>query len=146
MPNVLSMGRAILGRCSIKSRVDVPSTGFYIGGSNVTAAQLAGTNGVAAAADGAITQKQGVVVITKAGVAVLTIANPTATTDDFKELEIISATANAHTVSNAAGAGFNAGGAATDVGTFGGAKGDNMRIIAYQGVWYVVLLRNVTLG
>ena len=99
-----------------------------------------------ASADGAVIIKYGTVIITKAGVAVLTLANPTATVDDFKELQVISATANAHTLSNAAGAGFNAGGAATDVGTFGGAKGDNIFLVAYQGVWYVLSKVNVTLG
>jgi len=99
-----------------------------------------------ASADGAITIKEGTIIISKAGVAALTLADPTATADDGKKLTIISVTANAHTVSNAAGSGFNGGGAASDVGTFGGAKGDNFQVIAYQGVWYVNYLRNVTLG
>lgn len=99
-----------------------------------------------AAADGAIAVKTGTVYITKAGVAALTLADPTATTDDGCELAIIAATAHAHTVSNAAGSGFNAGGAGADVGTFGGARGDSMLLEAYQGVWYVRNLRNVTLG
>jgi vacuolar-type H+-ATPase subunit F/Vma7 len=100
----------------------------------------------AASVDGAIIQKSGVVYITKAGVAVLTIGNPTATTDDGKILTIIATTANAHTLDNSAGAGFNGGGAGADVGTFGGAKGDNIVLTAYQGVWYIVGLRNVTLA
>jgi hypothetical protein len=94
---------------------------------------------------GAITIKEGTVIITKAGVAVLTIANPTIGDDDGKTLTLISATANAHTLTNAV-TGFNAGGAASDVATFGGAKGDNLTLIAYQGVWYVKSLRNVTLA
>lgn len=97
-------------------------------------------------ADAAITLKHGIAVVTKAGVAVMTLADPTPTTDDFKELLVISATANAHTLSNAAGSGFNGGGSGTDVGTFGGAKGDNIRLVAYQGVWYVQSKVNVTLG
>lgn len=99
-----------------------------------------------AAEDGAIAVKSGVVVITKGSAAALTIADPTATTDDFKILKIIAATAHAHTVSNAAGSGFNAGGAGTDVGTFGGAKGDNIVLMAYQGDWFVISKVNVTLG
>lgn len=99
-----------------------------------------------ASGDGAITAKSGVVFITKGSAAALTIADPTATTDDGKRLTVISTTAFAHTVSNAAGSGFNAGGAATDVGTYGGAKGDNFEFVAYQGKWYAVSLRNVTLG
>lgn len=84
--------------------------------------------------------------ITKAGVAAMTIGNPTATTHDGVRLTFISTTANAHTLDNSAGAGFNDGGAAKDVGTFGGAKGDNIVIEAYQGKWYVVSAVNVTLA
>lgn len=84
--------------------------------------------------------------ITKGSAAALTLANPTATTHDGARLVIIATTAHAHTVSNAAGAGFNGGGGGADVGTFGGAIGDNMVIEAYQGKWYVISLRNVTLG
>jgi hypothetical protein len=99
-------------------------------------------------ADGAITipTKSTTFVVTKAGVAAMTLADPTAGTHDGVRLTFLSATANAHTLSNAAGSGFNAGGAAADVGTFGGAKGDNIVVEAYQGVWYVVSKTNVTLG
>lgn len=102
-------------------------------------------------ADGAVTQKSGTLFVTKAGVCAMTIADPTsgapeAGGDDGKVLTVIATTANAHTLSNAAGSGFNAGGAATDVGTFGGAKGDNIVVQAYQGKWYVVSKTNVTLG
>lgn len=100
----------------------------------------------AASASGAVTLKSGIVYVTKAGVAALTIADPTATTDDGKVLTVISTTANAHTLSNAAGSGFNGGGAGSDVGTFGGAKGDGITLTAYQGVWYVVSKTNVTLA
>lgn len=85
-------------------------------------------------------------IITKAGVAAMTLVDPTATTHDGLTLTFISVTANAHTLSNAAGSGFNAGGAGADVGTWGGAKGDGIQITAYQGDWYVNYLRNVTLA
>ena len=97
-------------------------------------------------ASGAVVIKDSTVVITKAGVAALTIADPTSGAHDGVEMTFISATASAHTLSNAAGSGFNAGGAGADVGTFGGAKGDGITIIAYAGVWYVKDLRNVTLA
>ena len=43
--------------------------------------------------------------------------------------------------------GFNGGSTASDVATFGGARGDSFTITAYQGVWYTAgALRNVTLG
>jgi hypothetical protein len=84
--------------------------------------------------------------VTKAGVAAMTLVDPTATTHDGLELTFISATAQAHTLSNAAGSGFNAAGAGGDVATFGGAKGDNITIVAYQGDWYVKNSINITLG
>lgn len=96
-------------------------------------------------ASGAVVIKPSTVVITKAGVAALTIADP-ATTQNGLEMTFISATAQAHTLSNAAGSGFNGGGGAADVGTFGGAKGDGMTIVAYGGVWYVKDKTNVTLA
>lgn len=99
-----------------------------------------------AAADGAIAVKEGTVVITKATAAALTIANPVATTDDGKILRILSITAAAHTISNAAGAGFNAGGAASDIATLTAAKGNNLVLQAYQGVWYVLSQVGATLA
>jgi hypothetical protein len=84
--------------------------------------------------------------ITKAGVAAMTIADPTATTHDGLELTFIATTANAHSLDNSAGSGFNAAGASADIGTFGGAKGDNIAIVAYQGKWYVKTKTNVTLA
>lgn len=96
-------------------------------------------------ADGAITINAGIVVITKSTAAAITLAAPVSGTDDGKILEIFSATAAAHTVTNAA-PGFNnpASAATSDVGTFGGAKGDGFECIAYQGAWYAVHSRNVT--
>lgn len=104
-----------------------------------------------ASASGAITIKSGVVLLTKAGVAAMTLADPVAGLpeaggDDGKILEIVAVTANAHTVDNSAGSGFNAAGAGSDVGTFGGAKGDSLRVIAYGGDWFVLNNINVTLG
>ncbi len=105
----------------------------------------------AVTADGAITL--GTVCqtyfVTKAGVAAMTIVDPTATTHDGLELTFIAATANAHTLSNAAGSGFfDAGGASKDVATFGGAIGDGLTIVAYAGKWYIKPgnVKNITLG
>lgn len=83
---------------------------------------------------------------TKAGVAAMTIVDPTATTHDGVRLTFVATTANANTLSNAAGSGFNAGGAGSDVATFGGAIGDLIVIEAYQGKWYVIDKTNVTLA
>lgn len=98
-----------------------------------------------AAADGAISAKQGVVVITKATAAALTLAAPTATTDDGKVLRIVSSTAAAHTVTQTT-PGFNGGTTGSDVATYGAAIGNAMEIVAYNGVWLVSNLTGVTLG
>jgi hypothetical protein len=96
-------------------------------------------------ADGAITQKSGVVLITKGSACVITIAAPTAGADDGKELVIVSTTAFAHTVTNTS-PGFNNNGASSDVGTFGAAKGNGLSLIAYNGAWYVIGNIGVTLA
>jgi hypothetical protein len=95
---------------------------------------------IAVAASGAIAVPTGntTYFITKAGVAAMTLVDPTATTHDGLRLTFISATAESHTLSNAAGSGFNGVGAGADIGTFGGAIGDHLIIEAYQGKWYVI--------
>ncbi len=97
-------------------------------------------------ADGAITVKNGTCVIAKTveGAVAATLANPTATTDDYKRLTIIAGQAQANTVTVTGG--FGGGGAGKDVATFGGAIGDCMEVLAYQGKWYVVGLNGVTLA
>lgn len=94
--------------------------------------------------DGAITNKNGTVVLNKAGVIAATLANPTATTDDYKKLVILSLTAQAHTVTVTGG--FGNGGSGKDVATFGGAAGDCLTVMAYQGYWYVIGANGVTLA
>lgn len=76
--------------------------------------------------------------ITKAGVAAMTIVDPTATTHDGVTLTFVATTANAHTLDNSAGSGFfSSGGGTKDVATFAGNIGDGITIIAYQGKWYI---------
>jgi len=95
-------------------------------------------------ADGAISLKHGVVTLDKAGVLAATLADPVATTDDFKELVITALSAQAHTVASASAFG---GGAADKVkATYGGAVGDTLHLLAYGGKWYVVEAFGVTLG
>lgn len=98
-------------------------------------------------ADGAITAKMGIVVITKGTAAAITIAAPISGTDDFKRLTIVSATAAAHTITNTT-PGFNnpASSTSSDVATASAAKGNTLDLIAYQGAWYVVGNINFTLA
>ena len=97
------------------------------------------------AANGAISLYSHTAVITKGTAAALTLAAPTADTHDGVVITVISTTAAAHTVT-ATTIGFNAGDAASDVGTFGGAIGDGFSFVAYQGEWYVLTNTNVTLA
>lgn len=113
-------------------------TGDLTGGVKLTTQALA--------ASGAISIKSGVVLLTKAdGAVAATLAAPTPTTDDGKILYIVSTTAQAHTVT-ATTIGFNAGDAAKDVATLGGAIGDGLVVVAYQGEWYVLVNTNATIA
>lgn len=97
-----------------------------------------------ASANGAIAIENSLVVITKAQAAALTLAVPS-TAQNGTIIDIVATTAAAHTVT-ATTVGFNATDAAGDVGTFGGAIGDGIRVVAYGGEWYVLNNINVTLG
>ena len=96
------------------------------------------------AADGAINIKSGVAVLTKATAGAYTLAAP-AEADNGKRLLIVSRTAVAHTVTQTT-PGFNGGGTGSDVATFGTSIGNCFELVAYNSVWHVVSLRNVTLG
>ena len=93
---------------------------------------------------GAITVKNGICLLNKAGIIAATLANPTATTDDFKRLTIRSLTAQAHTVTVTGG--FGNGSTGEDVATFSGAIGDGLELMAYQGYWYIQGAHQVTVA
>lgn len=81
-------------------------------------------------------------VITDAGVAALTLAAPTAGTDDGVELLLTSNTAQAHTLTTV---GLLQTGAATvNVATFAAHPGASLRLVAYQGKWNVLSANAVT--
>ena len=94
--------------------------------------------------NGAITVKEGRVVLTKAGILAATMAAPTAGTDDGNIVEITSAGAHAHVITFASGK-INGGTLVT--ATFGGAIGDSIRLMAHNGVWLTCgAPRNVTIA
>lgn len=98
--------------------------------------------------NGAITIPDGgrkIVVLTKGTASAITLAAPTATTHDGIEIAIVSTTAAAHTIT-ATTIGFNAGDTDGDVATLGGAIGDGLSVVAYQGEWYVLTNTNATLA
>lgn len=98
----------------------------------------------ALAADGAVLPHvQNNYVITKAGVAALTLAAPTATVDDGKIIVITSNTANAHTLT-ATGL-LQTGTATVNLATFAAFAGASITLMAYQGKWNVLSLNAVVL-
>lgn len=104
------------------------------------------TTYVAAGAISIPTTKQNVFVrLLGASTNAYTLADPTYA-QEGQEMTIQAEAAHAYTVSNAAGSGFNGGGAGTDVATFGGAIGDNFSIKAVSGVWNVLNTINVSFG
>lgn len=90
-----------------------------------------------ASASGAITITAGTVFITAGSAATLTLADPSVA-DNGAILWIICHTAAAHVVTNAGGAGFNDADTSGDVATFGAAIGNNLVLIAYDGIWHIV--------
>lgn len=137
---------------------DLDVTSLTINGVDITA-ELTALDGVTASAaelnlndnavqtmtaDGAITIKNGVVALNKAGVLAATLANPTATTDDGKRLCILALQAQANTVTVTGG--FGNGGGGEDIATYSGAIGDNLNLLAYQGFWYITGVHQVTVA
>jgi hypothetical protein len=98
------------------------------------------------AADGAITIKNGVCVISKTvpGVVAATLADPVDVTDNFKRLTIINGTAHASTVTSASS--FGGGGNGEDVATFSGVVGDTLNLLAYGGKWYITGVHQCTIA
>jgi hypothetical protein len=92
----------------------------------------------------AISIKDGVVLLTRVGVCACTLANPVATTDDFKRLVILATTAQIHTV--AITGGFGNAGASKVKASFSGVVGDSLELMAYGGYWYVTGFHQVTFG
>ena len=104
---------------------------------------------IAVTGDGAISVPNGnttYFITENAAGAAITLVDPTATTHHGLTRPFIATTAQAHALDNSAGSGFNNVGAGGDVGTFGGAVADMLQIMAYQGVWYITINTNVTLG
>jgi len=73
--------------------------------------------------------------ITKAGVAVLTLAAPTSGVDDGVTINLSSTTAYAHTLT-ATGL-LQTGSASVNLATFAAYAGARLTLTAYKGKWYV---------
>jgi hypothetical protein len=86
-------------------------------------------------------QRSSEVIITKAGVAVMTLALPVTGVDDGKRMRITSDTVFAHTVTTPA-LGYDG---ALHIATFAAAVGNNMLIEAQGGTWLVIENTGVTI-
>jgi hypothetical protein len=122
---------------------DGSAAGLYLGGTLVTATATELNSHTdyetqLLVANGAITIKNGVCRIAKtvAGVVAATLADPVATTDDYKVLVIINYQAQSNTVTS--GSSFGGGGGGEDVATFTNTIGNTLSLMAYQGKWYIV--------
>ena len=126
------------------------AAGMKLGGAAVTSSaaelNLNDKETQTIAADGAITIKNGVCVISKTvpGVVAATLADPVDVTDNFKRLTIINGTAHASTVTSASS--FGGGGAGEDVATFSGVAGDTLNLLAYGGKWYITGVHQCTIA
>jgi hypothetical protein len=82
--------------------------------------------------------------ITKAGVAAMTLAAPTKTLEDGLRMEILSNTANAHTIT---ATGLYADGAGhVNLATFAAQIGARLELEAFQGKWFVRSAQGVTMS
>lgn len=96
------------------------------------------------AASGALpVNEPGRSIITKAGVAALTLAAP-ALADDGMKVQIISTMDQAHTIT-ATGL-YLDGAGHTDLATFAAHAGASITLMAYQGKWVVLALQGVTMS
>src|SRR6185312_8502997 len=96
---------------------------------------------VLSGATDAIPINAGTAIVTTNGVDAMTLATPTAGTNDGLELTVISTGAHAHTVTTAA----NKINGADDTATFAAAAGNGFTFVAYNGIWYTKNLTGITL-
>ena len=123
----------------------IATTAFVLangGGSTLTFAPL---NLLSAGSDAIPPHAAATYIVTTAGVDAMTLAAPTATTDDGKVITVISNTNNSHTIT-ATGL-FNSGvSAAVNLATFNAFHGATIILMAYQGRWMVLSLNGVVMS
>jgi hypothetical protein len=127
-----------------------PGTGYrcVTGGTGATAVFVPADGSATVltlSADGAINPHQSATyVVTKASAAALTLAAPTATTDDGVTITVTSNTAAAHVIT-ATGL-LQTGSASVNTATFAAQKGASITLMAYQGKWNVLNSTAITFG
>lgn len=98
-----------------------------------------------ASASDAITVAQSTVVITKAGVAAMTLAAPTSAQNGLV-LRVLSSTANAHTITATSLIDDGVTGGSKTTATFGAFAGASIELVAYEGKWLVQSKNVVTIS
>jgi hypothetical protein len=100
---------------------------------------------VLAAANGAIAIAESTVVLTKAGVAAMTLAAPTAAQNGTR-ITVTSATANAHTITATGLIDDGVTGGSKTTATFAAFAGASCELMAYEGKWHTLSLKAVTVS
>jgi len=77
------------------------------------------------------------------GIVTVTLGDPSGIKSIY---HFIAGQAQANVIDQSSGSGFNAAGGDYDTGTFGGAVGDRISVVAAGDKWYVVGNLNVTIG
>jgi hypothetical protein len=95
-------------------------------------------------ASGAMPVVSGRYLITKAGIAALTLAAPAVGAQDGAYIEVQSTTAFAHTLT-ATGL-FQDGAGHVNLATFAAFAGAGLKFVAYQGKWMVERVQGVTMS
>lgn len=78
------------------------------------------------------------------GATTVTLGDPSSI--DGAVYVFFAGTPQAHIIDNSSGSGFNGGGGTLDTGTFGGAVGDMIKVVALGDTWFVEDNTNVTIG
>jgi hypothetical protein len=135
-----------LGYSIAKADLGTTGTGDTVRATAATVASPLITQPITlAAADGAITISPGVVAVTKAGVAALTLAAPTSA-QEGTQLVVTSRTANAHTITTVALLEDGVTGGGKNVATFAAFVGATVTLLAINLKWHVVALNAVTVA
>lgn len=138
----LAIGRVVKEYQSATTVVKVRLTSSLLAGKLVIQPEPA-TPIILVAADGAIPPHDGhTYVVTKGSAAALTLAAPTAGTDDGLIIKITSATAFAHVLT--ATSLLNTGAAGVSVATFAAHAGAGLILMAYNGLWNVMSSVGIT--
>jgi hypothetical protein len=126
----------------MSAKLNIDSLDSYDNGESLLTANQAEATISDRSASGTITDRDGVITISKAGIALFTIDSPVAA-DDGRKLHIVSKTNYAHVIT--CDKGFNAKGT-SGTATFTNTKGTNVTLMAMDTSWYAINCQGVTIA